>query len=222
MSVEKLGETSKRKPRTRSKEERKQQLIEATIKSIAKYGITGTTMTTVTGIAGLSMGLVNFHFESKQKLFEETLLFLALEHQETWKAAIARENMSAEDRILAIVDAQFHPKTSSRDREAAWIAFYGDRSSRAAYRRISEKIDDACCDRLAELFAEVKAAGDFDHIVPEDVAIVLEALFDGLSLTRLIYPTDATRADAKRHVRGYLQAMFPGCFTAQVAAPSKD
>jgi TetR/AcrR family transcriptional repressor of bet genes len=61
---------------------RRQQLIEATIESIAKFGISGTTMTTVTGFAGLSVGIVNFHFDSVENLFEETLFSLAAEHRD--------------------------------------------------------------------------------------------------------------------------------------------
>ncbi len=41
--------------RTASKEVRRLQLIKATIESISKYGILGTTMTTMTGFAGLSV-----------------------------------------------------------------------------------------------------------------------------------------------------------------------
>lgn len=201
-------------PRTRSKEERKQQLIDATIKSIAQYGLSGTTMTTVTSIAGLSIGLVNFHFESKQKLFEETLLYLALEHQEAWKSLLEKGGLSIEESILAIVDSHFDPKVSSREREAAWFAFLGDSKSRAAYRRIVEDIDDALCDRLEALITELVANGDFPHVVPKDVTTALEALLDGLSLTRLLYPTDASRADARRLARDYLKAMFPGHFLA--------
>ena len=74
--------TQKSARRTESKEVRRQQLIDAAIHSIAQNGIAGTTMSTVTETAGLSLGIVNFHFESKQKLFEETLVFIAREYHE--------------------------------------------------------------------------------------------------------------------------------------------
>lgn len=212
MTIEKDQDDASKAPRTRSKEERKRQLIDATITTIAKNGIPGTTMTAVTRTAGLSLGLVNFHFESKQKLFEETLLFLALEHQEMWQSAIDGKTLSAEDSILAIVDAHFHPKVGSRKKLATWFAFYGDRDSRASYRLIAEDIDDARYDRLVAFLQEIKDSGDFGHVDPVDVATMLEAMFDGLCLTMLIYPDDATREDAKRNIRSYLAAMFPGRF----------
>ena len=74
--------TPKTARRTESKEVRRKQLIDATIESIAQNGIAGTTMSTVTETAGLSLGIVNFHFESKQKLFEETLVHIAKEYHQ--------------------------------------------------------------------------------------------------------------------------------------------
>ena len=51
-----------RKRRFAPKEVRRQQLIEATLDSLAENGISGTTMAAVTGRAGLSMGIVSLHF----------------------------------------------------------------------------------------------------------------------------------------------------------------
>ena len=64
-SSEKTGEPEKR-GRKASKETRRQQLIEATIDSLAKRGYSETTMADVADGAGLSRGIVNFHFESKE------------------------------------------------------------------------------------------------------------------------------------------------------------
>ena len=67
-------------------------------------------MATVTRIADLSLGIVNFHFESKQKLLEETLLFLAREHHDQWVAVSDNADLSAPEKMLAIVDAHFQPQ----------------------------------------------------------------------------------------------------------------
>ena len=69
-----------KKGRTATREARKQQLINATIDSISKRAFSGTTLATVTKGAKLSHGIVNFHFDSKESLYVETLGFLAQEH----------------------------------------------------------------------------------------------------------------------------------------------
>ncbi|WP_457155514.1 TetR family transcriptional regulator, partial [Mesorhizobium sp. P5_C1] len=64
---------SEKRGRKASKEVRQLQLIEATIDSLAKRGYSETTMADVADGAGLSRGIVNFHFESKEKLLIATL-----------------------------------------------------------------------------------------------------------------------------------------------------
>ena len=61
------------KKRTASKEERQLQLIQATIRSVAQNGLSDTTMATVSSEAGLSQGIINLHFQSKERLLVETL-----------------------------------------------------------------------------------------------------------------------------------------------------
>ena len=67
-----LKESSKSVPakkRTASKEERQLQLIQATIRSVARNGLSDTTMATVSSEAGLSQGIINLHFQSKDRLW---------------------------------------------------------------------------------------------------------------------------------------------------------
>src|SRR3954467_7016212 len=79
-----------KKGRKASKETRRQQLIDATIDSLAKRGYSETTMADVADGAGLSRGIVNFHFESKEKLLIATLQFMADEYSAHWRAALLK------------------------------------------------------------------------------------------------------------------------------------
>ena len=69
------------KRRTASKEVRKDQLIRATIRSIARHGLSLTTIATVAKEAGLSQGIINLHFKSKERLLEETLSHVVDEYR---------------------------------------------------------------------------------------------------------------------------------------------
>src|SRR5262245_26310324 len=79
------------------KEARQKQLIEATISSIGRHGYAGTTLNHVAGAAGLSPGIVNFYFKSKDQLLAATLAKLADEYESIWMAAI--ESRSEERRV---------------------------------------------------------------------------------------------------------------------------
>ncbi|WP_050927709.1 TetR/AcrR family transcriptional regulator [Aestuariivita boseongensis] len=198
--------------RTESKEVRRQQLIEATIKSIAKHGIGGTTMSRVTEYAGLSIGIVNFHFESKQNLFEETLIHLAREHHDHWLKAYRDAGLSAPEKLQAIVDAHFHPKICSQKKLAVWYAFYGEAGRRKTYRKLIETIDMERFDISLALCEQIRAEGGYTGLSARQVANMLEAFYDGMWLELLTYPETYTREGARDHVIAYLAQVFPQHF----------
>ena len=215
--LDKTARKHARSGRTASKAVRREQLIEATIESIAKHGISGTTMTTVTGFAGLSVGIVNFHFKSKEKLFEETLGYLATEHQKMWLKAARAPGLSAAEKLLAIVDAEFHPQICNRKKLTVWTAFYGEAGYRKSYRNIMSGIDTERWEASTSLCQQIIDAGGFGHLNAEHVADTLEGLFDGFCLNILIYPGEFTRENAKERVRGYLSNTFPRVFDGEIA-----
>ena len=94
-------------PRSMPKQARRKQLIEATIKCIAEKGLSGTTMADVTQQAGLSMGIVNLHFETKEKLLIETLRFISTEYTSGLTKIFNNEKLSTEEKITSHVSFDF-------------------------------------------------------------------------------------------------------------------
>jgi TetR/AcrR family transcriptional repressor of bet genes len=199
----------KRPRRTETKEVRRQQLIDATISSIAKHGIGGTTMSTVTDIAGLSLGIVNFHFQSKQNLLEETLVYLAREHQQQWLKAYNDAGLSAIAKLMAIVDAHFHPRICTPKKLAVWYAFYGEAGRRSVYRKLIEDIDMERFNLSLQLCEKIAEEGSYDAVPPRQIANLLEALYDGMWLELLTYPESYTRQKACNHIRAFLATIYP-------------
>lgn len=218
IASENKASARQKQPRTASKQERRQQLIDATIKSIAKHGISGTTMTTVTSNAGLSIGLVNFHFATKENLFAETLRFLGEEHRDQWKKSYEKADLDPMAKLLAIGDAHYHPKICNRRKLAVWFGFYGEAASRAKYRNIMQEIDPERWDLSRDLLRQIIAEGGYEDADAEAIADTLEGLYDGFCLNILMYPGEFTGEHAKRNIRAYLAAVFP----KHLDKPTKD
>lgn len=211
-TIRKTDTTKKPVRRTASREVRRSQLIDATINSIAKYGIGGTTMSTVTEFAGMSVGIVNFHFKSKQNLLEDTLIYLAQEHHDQWHKAYTDAGLSAEEKLLAIVDAHFHPTICSRKKLAVWYAFFGEAGRRAVYRKLIDTIDDERFEISTALCAQIAEDGGYPCPPPREIARTLEGLYDGLCLNVLMYSGTFSRQQARDQVRAYLATVFPKHF----------
>lgn len=202
-------ETQNKKPRTLPPELRRKQLIDATITSISKVGISGTTLTAVTKEAGLSLGLVNFHFKTKEVLLTETLRFLAEEHRSIWTAKVKQPNLSPREKLLAIVDAQFDSRVCSRKKLAVWFAFFGEAEQRKSYRATSSEIDTERQDVCAALFAEILKTEDHPNVSAPSASRTLEGLFDGFWLNMLMYPDKFTRKDAVLQIKNYIAILVP-------------
>lgn len=205
---------TEKKPRTAPPEVRRAQLIDATITCISNHGISGTTLTGVTKEAGLSLGLVNFHFKSKDALLAETLNTLAAEHRELWMRAVKRDDLDATAKLSAIVEAQFHPRVCSRKKLSVWFAFYGEAEYRKAYRASSSHIDTERQEICAELCRRIIEDGEYAGQDAEGISLTLESLFDGFWLNMLMYPAKFTREAAAGQIKTYLATIFPKHFSA--------
>jgi AcrR family transcriptional regulator len=103
--VEQVGATERQGPRKASRDVRRRQLIEATIDVLAARGYASLTIGDVARKAGLSMGIINFHFSSKETLLAETLRYLARGYRENWMSAVEAAGADPAARLYAMTTA---------------------------------------------------------------------------------------------------------------------
>jgi len=196
--------------RTASKERRRQQLIDATIRSISKRGLGGTTMSEVAKEAGLSQGIVNLHFQSKENLLRETMQFLAREYDEEARATLEKSGPGAHDKLLALMRMDMKPAVCDRQKLAVWFAFWGEAKAMPTYQRIAAELDSDYSRAMLTLCREIIQDGNYCNVSAEQVTNALCAMSDGLWLSRLINPKAWSRAGSLAAIMSYLKAVFPG------------
>ncbi len=196
------------KGRKADKETRRQQLIDATIDSIAKRGYSETTMADISDGAGLSRGIVNFYFDSKEKLLTETLQHLSDEYSAHWRAALEKAPDSAAARLLAVTSCDFDKKICTKRNLAAWSAFWGEAKSRPTYQALCGARDLVYQNLFMDLCKTLVSEGRYGHD-SEATAFALLSMLEGL-WHRLMIGGDGLNADKARRV-AHLQllALFP-------------
>lgn len=197
--------------RAEKKEVTRQQLIAATVDSIAASGFAETTLHKVSARAQVSRSLVNFHFDSKEQLLVATLRHLTEEYRAFWMKAISRPGLGAAGKLNAIVDADFHPQVCNRKKIAVWYAFWGESKSRPTYMEVCARADNEFARAMEELTAAVVAEGGY-AVDPATAAKGLRCMIDGLWLELLLAPATFERETAKRTCRTYLASLFPKHF----------
>ena len=199
------------KRRTASKEERKTQLIKATIRSIAKHGLSVTTMSIVAREAGLSQGIINLHFQSKERLLDETLRFVVDEYHAAWFKALESSGETAAEKLTALASMNFDKSVCQRNKLAVWFAFWGESRSRPTYRKICAERDREYKQVLTGLCEDVIREGGY-QVRADFAAFGLSAMNEGLWLDLLLIPTDVTPEQARVVSLSYLQGIFPQHF----------
>ena len=198
--------------RTESKEKRKLQLIKATIRSIARHGLSYTTMATVSKEAGLSQGIVNLHFQSKERLLVETLKYVVDEYRAAWERALKKTKGSSADNLAALIDVDFSPSVCDRNKLAVWFAFWGESKSRPTYRKICALRDMAYRAEMVQVCGELVEKGGYKDIDAGSVAAGLSAMTSGFWLDLLTNPRSMSRERAKKISMSYLATTFPRHF----------
>ncbi|MBL9053429.1 MAG: TetR/AcrR family transcriptional regulator [Tabrizicola sp.] len=201
-----------RTTRAEAKAERRLQLIEATIDCIARFGLSGTTMAKVTEFAGVSVGLANFHFDSKDRLFEAVLQHLANEQRALWQSRLQGPDQSSAELLQAIVESRFHTTICARRKLAVWFAFYGDAGARDIYRRAVGDMDDERLEASAAVIAEMVAEAGYPGIEPVETVLTTEAMWDGLWLNMLLYPGEFRRIACRDRAMRMIATLFPKHF----------
>jgi TetR/AcrR family transcriptional repressor of bet genes len=172
-------------------------------------------MADVTQQAGLSMGIVNLHFETKEKLLIETLRFISTEYTSGLTKIFNNEKLSTEEKITSHVSFDFSRKITDRNKLAVWFAFWGETKSRPTYLSICADYINEIATNLTKLFAELKDEGNYTSIDPELVCVCYTALSDGLWLDLLVTPRGLKPDQAQRVAMHYLGTQFYNHFSAE-------
>ena len=198
--------------RTLAKERRREQLIKATINCIAKRGFSATTMADITKEAKLSLGIVNLHFQSKEKLLLETLKYLTDEYQNHWEKALNEAAPSPVSKLISVVNLDFSKTICTRKKIAVWFAFWGEAKSRPIYMRTCAEYDGHYTEVEAGFFAEIIRDGNYQHLHAQTLAATLDALTYGLWLDMLLMRSELNRDQAKAFIMDWLHSIFPNHF----------
>mgnify|MGYP000055968074 CR=1 FL=1 len=115
---------------------RKKQLIDATLESVAQYGLQNTTIVTISRLAGLSSGIISHYFGGKQGLVEATVKYLLEQLKLSLLERVAQQSLSPTERLKSIVDANFSQSQRSVAATKMWLSFWAQSMHDPALARL--------------------------------------------------------------------------------------
>lgn len=204
------GAARPRKERTENAAKRRRQLIEATIDSITRHGLSGSTLATIADAAGLSQGSAVFYFQTKERLFAETLRAHYDEYKAAWSTAYNRAEPNPVAHLTQFVLVDLSDEICSRRNITLWHAFWGEAQARPEFAEIANAGDQERLRHLCDL-AE-RAAPEMTPDAtwsPEELAMALDAMTDGLWMQMHIDPARRPTPAARTMMAQFIASAFP-------------
>lgn len=182
------------------------------MRTIAKRGFARTTMGQVAKTAGLSQGIVNFYFKTKESLLYETLVSLAEEYETLSRREVERAGPDPVAALNAIIETDLGPEACNPQKVAVWLAFWAESRGRPKYRALCAKLAADYFRQVGELCARIAERGGYADVDVDNIARGFNSMIDGLWVDLVIDPKSFDRERSKYSCRAYLASFFPAEF----------
>ncbi len=182
---------------------RRQQLIDATIESVAELGLQGTTINSISKKAGLSSGIISHYFGGKQGLIEATVRYLLTSLKQALLNQVTPQT-SPEQRLMFIVEANFSRIQQQSNNTKTWLSFWAHSMHDAQLHRLQNVNSKRLFSNLLSSFKQLMSDSDANL-----AAELSAAMIDGLWLRAVLSKSDQDQFEnCERLVKDYIRSLI--------------
>lgn len=164
---------------------RKLQLIEATLKSIEANGFQGTTIVTISRLAGMSSGIISHYFGGKQGIIEAAVRHLLEQLKQGLLTRLEQgDSRDPMARLMMIVETNFSGFQQSSPATTTWLSFWGQATHDKGLARLQAVNNKRLESNLRYSFRQLIK----DPIKAAEAARMTAAMIDGMWLRSTLSP----------------------------------
>jgi TetR/AcrR family transcriptional repressor of bet genes len=190
-------------PKVGMKPVRRQQLIDATIESVAELGLQATTINSISKKAGLSSGIISHYFGGKQGLIEATVRYLLSSLRRTLFDRLT-PTTTPEQRLMLIVEANFARLQQKSDNTKTWLGFWAQSMHDVELHRLQNVNSRRLYSNLASSFKQLMSADD-----AKLAAELCAAMIDGLWVRAVLSKSDKDQFEhCERLAKNYVDSLI--------------
>jgi TetR/AcrR family transcriptional repressor of bet genes len=155
---------------------RRQDLVEAAYLTFLEHGLSGMTMARIGERAGMSHGIVNYYFKTKDELLSAVVRkanFIIMREV----ARRLRRAASPRERVSAVIAGNFPSELFTREVARAWVSYYAVLGYKPEFERLQIAVDQRVASNLHHALRQLTS--------PErarDIANGVAVLIDGIWL----------------------------------------
>ena len=177
---------------------RREQIVRATIRCLARDGYAGLTMKKVARTAGVSQGILHYYFADKRAILVAALEMVMADLDRRVAAAQARGPRDPRARLRALITACLRLAREEREFWAVFVEFWGEMMHDRRLREINAALYRRVRRQIGALVAQGIEVGTFRRVDVVQAAAVVLALVDGVSLQLTFDPRAFGAAAAVR------------------------
>jgi AcrR family transcriptional regulator len=177
---------------------RREQIVRATIRCLARDGYTRLTMKNVAREAGVSQGILHYYFADKRAMLAATLTAVSRELDRRVAAAQSRATRDPAARLRALVRACLEVAVRRPEFWVVFLEFWGEMAHDRRLQALNAEVYARTRRLIGRLVAEGMRAGRFRAVDPARAAAVVLGLVDGVSLQLTFDPRAFSVAEAAR------------------------
>lgn len=176
---------------------RREQIVRATIRCLARDGYSALTMKKVAREAGVSQGILHYYFPDKRAILVAALekVVADLDRRVVAEARGARDPWA---RLRALIAACLEVAETNREFWVVFVEFWGEMIHDKKLLAVNARLYDRVRRIIGGIVAQGTRAGLFRRVDPQQAGAVILALVDGLSLQLTFDPKAFTVAQAAR------------------------
>jgi AcrR family transcriptional regulator len=176
---------------------RREQIVRATIRCLARDGYSGLTMKKVAREAGVSQGILHYYFPDKRAILVAALekVMTDLDRRVVAEARGARDPWA---RLRALIGACLEVAETNREFWVVFVEFWGEMMHDRKLLAVNARLYDRVRRIIGGIIAQGTKAGRFRKVETSRAGAVVLALVDGLSLQLTFDPGAFTITEARR------------------------
>lgn len=212
----KQGTGRSRKFSRQAPDERRQALMTATLKCLAEQGAEKTSIRSICREAGVSVGLVNHHYHSKDALIADAYEQVSNDLLATLTEAAQAADGNPRARLSAFFQASFSSVILDSGLLRVWLSFWSMTHKSQLIAAVHDRTYGAYLETLAGLLNGL-ARDDSSHELDARLAAIgLSGILDGLWLEWCLNPRTFTPEEGIRLCESFLDGLLA---TGMRAAP---
>ena len=196
-------------------DERRQQIVEGLLKVMAARGYERASVAEVARAAGLTAGLVHYHFKDKQEILLGLVERLSAGLRERVEARLAKAGPGSRARLDAFLDAHLAlGEGADPQAVAAWVALSAEAvrqpEVRQAYARVLELELEQLKGLTRAALVEAHGSGGGARAIAAALFAAIQGFFVLAAAAPGVTPPGSAAASARRMAAGLVQGGAPG------------